>query len=187
MAKGVDDAPMTVFHDGSITKREWCRVLEGVGVERVAQGVDEEALETIGLVECHDGSVTGEGAGVEVAGRYDGTALQVCVAVEIAFGHQNASFGRYGDTVVDAGNEKTSGGVNESALAVVQPDATVSVVEFVDVSVGWRNDDGAVDASETIEGVVANGLDAVNVTDITSTGGVVLVDDVLGVEGRSEK
>ena len=69
-------------------------------------------------------------------------------------------------------------------MVVVKPDATIAVLEFVDVTVGGRENDGAVGTAETIEGVVANGFDAVNVTNITAACCITLVYNVLCSSGE---
>ena len=93
-------------------------------------------------------------------GRYDLAAFEVAIANMRGSEYGDASLRRILHTVVDAGDDDGTGAVDHAALSFVEVDATISVVETVDVFVcGWYNL-GAVGQSETEEAVMAaSGLD----------------------------
>lgn len=113
--------------------------------------------------------------------------VKIGVSVAVILGNKDAPFGGDADAVVETGNHKAPGGVDEPALAIVEPHTAVAVFKFVDMTVDGRNDDGAVNTTEAIKFSITQGFNAVNIANVTSTGGVALVEDVLSLGEMGKK
>ena len=195
VAEGVDDAPSVVEAHGGEAVDEGSRVLIDRGEELSAEGVDEgvEKEERVDN-EAHGGTVLYEGAGISELDGNDDVALEVGIAEEAVLGDEDSAGGGEVDPMIDAGDDFSPGGVDETCKewrlfawgegdgGVVDPYVAVAVVELVYVAVDVGGEDGAVFMAEAVEVALARGLYAFDIHNVAAAGGVNVVADFLRME-----
>lgn len=200
VTEGVDDAPAVVAPNRCEPIDKGSSVLEEWREELVAEGVDKGVEKKEGVdYDTDGGAVLDEGACIAVLDGDDDSSLEVGVADEVVFDDGDATGGGVVDTVVDARDDLTTRGVDETGeewrlLAwldgeegVVDPDFAIAVGEAVDKTVDVWGDDDTVFSFEAIEVAFTGGLDAVDIEDVATASGVGVVSDVLCGAGDGEE
>ena len=143
-------------------------------------GVDEGAgVVAVAVGDEYGSAVFAEVVGLDEGGLDGDAALHVVVAHLVVVDEHDAAARGIAHARIEAGDDLVAVTVDEARQSVVQIDAAVVAVEFVDMKVDVVGDDGAVGAFETEEGAVAGGLDAIGEDEFTAAFFVVDIFDLL--------